>query len=130
MKGSMTVEASCIFPFCFGIIGVICLLGIYQYDVAVLKMTGYECILQTLEERNLTDVQFQSQLLERAGEAGKERIFCVRELDTELKMTTSKIVLNYQGTQSVLGVPFEVTVTYHKVHPEMTLWITRGVTGE
>ncbi len=130
MKGSLTVEASFIFPFCFVVIVVICLLGIYQYDKAVLKMTGYECILQTMEERNLTDAEFQKQLLKRAEDAGKERIFCVKQLDTKIQITATKIALSYQGTQSMLGIPIEVTVTYQKVHPEMTLWMTRGVTGE
>ena len=46
MKGSLTVEASFVIPLCFLFLGVIFYLGIYQYNQAVLQMTGYECILQ------------------------------------------------------------------------------------
>ena len=51
MKGSLTVEAACIMPFCFLVITIVCVLGIYEYNQAVLQMTGYECILETVAEQ-------------------------------------------------------------------------------
>lgn len=72
MKGSMTVEASLIFPFCFVVIGIVCILGIYQYNQAVLKMTGYESILQTMEERKEEEGQFK-ELFIKKSRAGCER---------------------------------------------------------
>ena len=37
MKGSLTVEAAFVFPFCFLVIGIVCLLGVFLYNQAVLK---------------------------------------------------------------------------------------------
>ena len=52
MKGSLTVEAAFVFPFCFLIIGIIYALGIFLYNQSVLKLTGYECSVQTMEDRD------------------------------------------------------------------------------
>ena len=53
MKGSVTIEAAWIFPFCFFVIAIVCCLGIYEYNQTVLKISGYECIVRTMEERDL-----------------------------------------------------------------------------
>ncbi len=129
MKGSITAEASYVIPFCFLVIGMICFLGIYEYNQAVLQLTGYECILKTMEERGQNQSEFQKHLLERANRIGNERILGVEDLDAAIQITASKIALSYEGTQTMLNLPIEVTVVYNKVHPEMTLWLTKGVTG-
>ena len=45
MKGNLTIEAAYLFPFCFFILSLICYLGIFLYNHAVLELTGYECVL-------------------------------------------------------------------------------------
>lgn len=130
MKGSLTVEASCIFPFCFVVIAIICYLGIHQYNQAVLEMTGYECILQTMEERNEEESVFKENLLRRARQAAADRIVGVNDLKTSLNMTASKISLSYEGTQTIFDIAFKVTVVYERVYPELTLRFTDGITGE
>lgn len=130
MKGSLTVEASYIFPFCFIVIGIVCLLGIYQYNQAVLAMTGYESILWTMEERNLEEDVFEENLLRRAKSAGESRTFGVSNLTPSLKMTASKISLSYQCTQLMLNIPIEVTVVYERTYPELILQLTNGIIGE
>lgn len=81
MKGSMTVEASYVFPFCFLIILIVCHLGIFEYNRAVLKMTGYECILQTMELREESEKVMEENLLKRAGETAAGRVLGVRNLE-------------------------------------------------
>ena len=130
MRGSLTVEASCIFPFCFLIIFFICYLGIYQYNLAVLKTSGYECILRSMEERELDKEFFIEHLLQRAKELADARTIGVKNLDVSVKLTSSTILLTYNGTQSVLDSPMEVTATYTRIYPELILRMERGMTGE
>ena len=127
MKGSLTVEATFIFPFCFFAIGLICYLGVFLYNQSVLEMTGYECILQTMEERELGEEMFSQHLLQRAKQAANDRTLGLEELQTDLKITSSKIVLSYEGVQVMLGVPVEVDVIYEKTSPELTLKLIKGI---
>ena len=129
MKGSLTVEASYIFPFCFVVLGIVCLLGIYQYNQAVLKMTGYECILQTMEERNQETI-FKENLLRRAEQAAKDRTCGVEDLKVSVKTTVSKISLSYEGRQSIINVPLAVKIVYERTYPELTLRLSKGMSGE
>lgn len=126
MKGSMTLEASYIFPFCFVVIGIVCYLGIFQYNQAVLKMTGYECILQTMEERDRNETTLKENLLQMANVAAKDRTFGVENLKTSVKITTSKISINYTGIQSMFQIPLDITVAYERIYPELTLRLTKG----
>lgn len=130
MKGSMTVEASYIFPFCFLVIGIVCYLGIFQYNQAVLKMTGYECILQTMEEREESEELFKENLLRRAEQSAKDRTLGVKELNVSVKMTASKISVSYSCMQKMLEVPLGVTAVYERTNPELTLRLAAGITGE
>ncbi len=130
MKGSVTVEAAYVFPFCFFLLVMVCFIGIYQYDRAVLKMTAYECILLSMEERKATDSELKETILRRAEQAGEERAIGAGQLKTELKMTASGISLSYVGKQSILNLPIEVTVWYERIHPEITLRLTEGLTGD
>ena len=129
MKGHLTVEASYIFPFCFMVIGIVCYLGIFLYNQSVLKMTGYECILQTLGEFDTED-EVEEHLLKRVKEAAEARTLAMKDLEIRVKTTISKISVSYQGGQSGLNVPFEVTVVYEKTFPERILRMTQGKTGE
>lgn len=130
MKGSMTVEASYVFPFCFLIILIVCHLGIFEYNRAVLKMTGYECILQTMELREESEKVMEENLLKRAGETAAGRVLGVRNLETKVKMTASKISVSYSGNQSILKVPFDITAVYERTYPELTLRLLSGKRGE
>lgn len=130
MKGSLTVEASYIFPFCFVIVGIVCYLGIFGYNQAVLKMTGYECILQALEERNASEEVLKEHLLEKAGQSAGNRTLAVRDLEVSVKTTASKISVSYHCIQTMLNIPLEVTVVYERTFPELTLRLTQKKTGE
>ena len=130
MKGSLTVEAAYIFPFCFFVLGLISYLGIFLYNQAVLEMTGYECILRTVEERELREDIFKERLQQRAKQTASDRTFGLEELQVGLKVTSSKIVINYTGTQSVICVPIKVDVIYERTSPELTLKLLKGIGGE
>lgn len=130
MKGSLTVEAACVFPICFLVIGMVWLFGIFLYNQAVLKITGYECILQSLEDREQREEVFLDNLLRRAEESGKARTLAVEELNATVKITASKISLNYQCLQTLLSIPIEVSVVCERIHPEMTLRLARRTLGE
>lgn len=130
MKGNLTIEAAYLFPFCFFILSLICYLGIFLYNQAVLELTGYECVLQTMEEREIRDELFREKLYERAKEAAQERTFGVQELQITLKVTASKIAINYKGIQSAIGVPMNVDVVYEKTNPEQALRLIKGIGGE
>lgn len=130
MKGSLTVEASYIYPFCFVIIGIVCLLGIYLYNCAVLKLTGYECVVQIMEEREEGEVIFREDLIRRAEQAARDRTFGIGNLETSLKITASKLSLTFRCIQSGIRVPIKVTVVYERTFPEMTLRIMKGLTAD
>lgn len=126
MKGSLTVEAAYLFPICFLIIGIVCSLGIFQYNCAVLKMTGYECILKTLEEES-AEKDLQVHLMERAQIFAEERTVGVKSLITEVKITKSNAAVTYQCVQKFLNVPIEVTVSCERIAPEQTIWRSKMV---
>lgn len=130
MKGSFTVEASLVFPFCFMIIGIVCFLGIFLYDQAVLKVTGYECIFEMLKQEELNEEQMIENLQKLAAESGKNRVLAVSDLQTKVKISALKITITYTGKQKVLNLPIATTVVYEKVFPELTLRLTRRKTGE
>lgn len=124
MKGNLTVEASYIFPFCFAVIGIVCFLGVFIYNKTVLKMTGYECIFQALEESQ--EAGLEESLEKLAQETARKRILAVRELDVSVKNTAFQIMVNYRGIQNLLNIPLEVTVVYEKTFPERNLRLTKG----
>lgn len=130
MKGSLTVEAAYIFPLCFVMIGIVCCLGIFRYNQAVLKMTGYECILQAMEEGNTSEEALEKHLLEKAGELAGQRALAIRKLEVSVKITVSKVSISYHCIQSMLNIPLEATAVYERTFPELTLRLTRKKTGE
>ena len=95
MRASMTVEAALIFPFCFIVLMIVCYLGIFQYNQAVLKLTGYECILRTMEEREQETSFLIENILHRAKEYGEARTLGVKNLNVSVKLTATKISLTY-----------------------------------
>ena len=130
MKGSLTVEASLTFPFCFLVIVIVCCLGIFKYNQAVLKLTGYECVIHTMEQRSQSKQMLQETIKNRASQAAKERVLGVQNLETSVKVTLSKISVNYSGSQNLLRLPLKVSVVYERVYPEQTLRLLSGNVGE
>lgn len=130
MKGSLTVEASMIVPLTILIIVLICQLGIYQYDCAVMKMTGYECILEMMDKENKKSEHLKEELQSLANETAKDRCFGIMELETSVKITDSKVKLSYQGKQGMIQIPFYISVIYERCDPEFVLRINRQLTGE
>lgn len=130
MKGSFTVEASLVFPFCFMVIGIVCFLGIFLYDQSVLKVTGYECIFETIKQEVYSEEQMTMHLQNLAEDAGKNRVLAISDLQAKVKISATKIIITYCGKQKFLNLPLEETIVYEKVFPELTLRLTRGKTGE
>jgi len=130
MKGSLTVEAAFVFPFCFLVIGTVCMLGVFLYNQAVLKMTGYECILRTMEEREQGEEYFLENLLQRAEESGKARTLGVENLNAMVRITASKVSLKYQCVQTLLNLPIEISIVCDRVYPELSLRLMRETIGE
>jgi len=130
MKGSLTVEAAFVFPFCFLVIGTVCMLGVFLYNQAVLKMTGYECILRTMEEREQGEAYFLENLLQRAEESGKARTLGVENLNAMVRITASKVSLKYQCVQTLLNLPIEISIVCDRVYPELSLRLMRETIGE
>ena len=125
MKGSVTIEAAWMFPFCFFIIVVVSCLGIYKYNQTVLKISGYECIVRTMEERNLEEPLVEENLKVRILETATERTLDLKDLQVSIKTTTNKIVVTMKGIQRLLHLPLEVEVFYERVYPERTLQLLR-----
>ena len=125
MKGSVTIEAAWIFPFCFFVIAIVSCLGIYEYNQTVLKISGYECIVRTMEERDLEEALFREHLKGRILETATERTLGIDDLQTSIIMTVNKIVVNIKGTQRLLHLPLEVEVFYERAYPEKTLQLLR-----
>lgn len=130
MKGSLTVEAAFVFPFCFLIIGIIYALGIFLYNQSVLKLTGYECIVQTMEDRDQKEEILLETLLQRAEETGKSRTLGIDDLNAIVRITATKITLKYQCVQRILNLPMEVSIVCDRVYPEMSLRLMREIVGE
>ena len=130
MKGSLTVEAAFVFPFCFLIIGIIYALGIFLYNQSVLKLTGYECIVQIMEDRDQKEEILLETLLQRAEETGKSRTLGIDDLNAIVRITATKITLKYQCVQRILNLPMEVSVVCDRVYPEMSLRLMREIVGE
>lgn len=130
MKGNMTVEAACIFPFCFLVLSIVCCLGLFCYNQAVLKLTGYEAILLTAKEQGIEGETLEEKVFKTSETLAGKRGLSVKELKTSVKVTSSKIVVTYSGTQSLLSIPFKVTAVYERTFPESPLRIARGIRGE
>ena len=123
------MEASLVFPFCFLVIAIVCCLGIFKYNQAVLKLTGYECVVHTMELRGESEQVLRETIKGRAEQMAKERALGVENLETSVKVTTSKILVTYSGNQSLLRLPLKVNVVYERVYPEQTLRLLTGNTG-
>ena len=130
MKGNLTVEASYILPLCLFMIAILGQLGIYQYDREVLKLTGYECILKTVEDVDVTEETMKQNLEKRALENAMARLVGIKDLKVDAKITVSKILLTFQGVHCIFDSPLEVKIVYERVSPEVTLRMTRDVIGE
>lgn len=130
MKGSMTVEAAYIFPLCLMIIAIVCCLGIFQYNTAVLKITGYNCILNTMGDLVEDNEFLEENLLQNAQKTASQRVLAIKDLKTSVKVTASKISVKYSGTQTLLNIPLEVISIYERTFPELTLRMTHKITGE
>lgn len=127
VKGSMTVEAAYLFPFCFLIIGIVCYLGVFSYNQAVLKMTGYECILLVTEQKTESDEALRKEILRLTQQTAKERVLGVSELNVTVKLTATKISVVCTGVQTMLNVPVRAEAVYERVYPEQTLRILQGI---
>lgn len=127
MKGSLTVEAACIMPFCFLVIAIVCVLGIYEYNQVVLQMTGYECILETVAEQ---PENLEADLKNRAEVLAQHRSLAMKDLCVTVKTTGTKVFLSLKGVQGILSIPLEVKAVYERTFPEVTLrFLKKGSLG-
>lgn len=125
MRGNLTVEAALIVPFSLIAIGVVCWLGIYQYNLAVLHLTGYESVIHMTEFENLEKKDFEEELLRYFKRKAEERTLAVVNLRVFVKMTERKIKVDFEGTQQVILSGFLKTgVSYTRMHPEKIVRIT------
>lgn len=121
MKGSMTVEASFVLPLGFLFLGIVFYLGIYQYNQAVLQMTGYECILMNVDQLAESEYQFQESLIQQAETSAKARTLGIEEMETTVKVTPTRVFLSYRCRQRmILETDLEVVVSYERIYPELT----------
>lgn len=129
MKGSLTVEASLVFPFCFLILALVCCLGIFRYNQAILQISGYESIVMAAEEADSDEKILEKKILENAKALAGKRALSVGALDVSVKVTSGKILLSYRGTQELLSLPLEATAVYDRIFPERTLRLAKIVGG-
>lgn len=127
MKASLTAEGSYLFPFCFLIIGIVCYLGIFEYNQAVLKVTGYECIFETMESSGET--VWEEELIRNAERAAEARTIGAEKLQVSVNITSTKIKLTYACIQKLFQTPIKVTVVYERTFPERTLRTLRDNAG-
>ena len=125
MKGSMTVEAALVFPFCFFVLAIIGCLGVYKYNQSVLKLSGYECVVRTMEERNLEEQIFKENFSRRMLDAAQNRTLGMKDFEISIKISATKILVKIKGVQKLLNLPVEAEVVYQRVHPERALQLLR-----
>ena len=121
MKGSMTVEAALVFPFCFFVLAIIGCLGVYKYNQSVLKLSGYECVVRTMEERNLEEQIFKENFSRRMLDAAQNRTLGMKDFEISIKISATKLLVKIKGVQKLLNLPVEAEVVYQRVHPERAL---------
>lgn len=122
MKGSVTVEAAFVFPFCFAVIGAICYLGVFSYNLAVLKLTAYECISQSMEKRELDDPGFERELVRILEKKAEERVLTLENIQASVKAQGFYITAEFQAVQKMIfSQPVQVDVTYKRTYPEQVL---------
>jgi hypothetical protein len=125
MKGSMTVEAALVFPFCFFVLAIIGCLGVYKYNQSVLKLSGYECVVHTMEERNLEEQIFKENFSRRMLDAAQNRTLGMKDFEISIKISATKLLVKIKGVQKLLNLPVEAEVVYQRVHPERALQLLR-----
>ena len=125
MKGSMTVEAALVFPFCFFVLAIIGCLGVYKYNQSVLKLSGYECVVRTMEERNLEEQIFKENFSRRMLDAAQNRTLGMKDFEISIKISATKLLVKIKGVQKLLNLPVEAEVVYQRVHPERALHLLR-----
>ena len=125
MKGSMTVEAALVFPFCFFVLAIIGCLGVYKYNQSVLKLSGYECVVHTMEERNLEEQIFKENFSRRMLDAAQNRTLGMKDFEISIKISATKLLVKIKGVQKLLNLPVEAEVVYQRVHPERVLQLLR-----
>ena len=125
MKGSMTVEAALVFPFCFFVLAIIGCLGVYKYNQSVLKLSGYECVVRTMEERNLEEQIFKENFSRRMLDAAQNRTLGMKDFEISIKISATKLLVKIKGVQKLLNLPVEAEVVSQRVHPERALQLLR-----
>ena len=125
MKGSMTVEAALVFPFCFFVLAIIGCLVVYKYNQSVLKLSGYECVVRTMEERNLEEQIFKENFSRRMLDAAQNRTLGMKDFEISIKISATKLLVKIKGVQKLLNLPVEAEVVYQRVHPERALQLLR-----
>ena len=125
MKGSMTVEAALVFPFCFFVLAIIGCLVVYKYNQSVLKLSGYECVVRTMEERNLEEQIFKENFSRRMLDAAQNRTLGLKDFEISIKISATKLLVKIKGVQKLLNLPVEAEVVYQRVHPERALQLLR-----
>ena len=125
MKGSMTVEAALVFPFCFFVLAIIGCLGVYKYNQSVLKLSGYECVVHTMEERNLEEQIFKENFSRRMLDAAQNRTLGMKDFEISIKISATKLLVKIKGVQKLLNLPVEAEVVYQRLHPERALQLLR-----
>ena len=93
MKGTMTVEAALVFPFCFFVLAIIGCLGVYKYNQSVLKLSGYECVVRTMEERNLEEQIFKENFSRRMLDAAQNRTLGMKDFEISIKISATKLLV-------------------------------------
>lgn len=122
MRGNVTVEAAFVIPFCFAAIGVICYLGIFSYNRAVLKLTAHECISKSMELRELDDQNFERELTQLLERKAAERTLALKDLMVSVKSTKFYITADFRAVQQMIfSQPVQEEVTCMKTYPEKVL---------
>lgn len=121
MKGSLTVEASYIVPMCLIAVLIVCYLGIFEYNQAVLQMTGYECLLLVMGNDDMSEEEQKEMLLKRTKEIAQERVLSMESVDVRVKMTATKVWIEFECIQTLPHRNMEVSVVYERTFPELTL---------
>lgn len=119
MKGSLTVEAALVIPFSFMILGVICLLGVFQYNQAVVFITGRSYMYEVLDYREHGNAFMEQYLEEQVKAALAERTIGLKEIQVEAKVSTGKIYLHCGGQQKILfSLSVEKELEKIRLYPE------------
>ena len=113
-KAYMTVEASLVFPIILGGIIFIIYLGIYLYNISVIKQTAYIAALRGSRLMTYSSSEVEEYVKEQLDNLLNSKILIKENINQEVKVSSGKIKVK-------LSIDFMIPLS-EGIFSEMKLW--------